>query len=312
MIVVVDPGAATTNLGDKIISQAVERELVAPLQASGLDVTRVPMHGKLDDQQRALIEGADDVIVTGTNLLSDHMFFRRSWQWDRTDIELTKGKLTMFGVGWWQYQRTGIDPISARWLRGLSGRHAWAVRDEYSAARLRRAGVRAEHTTCPTLWSSRVQRLPGAEKRAVVTLTDYNQERAADQELVRILNDRFEQVLYWPQGPGDAAYLSTLEGIGATQLLSADLESFDQALLTPDTAYVGLRLHGGIRAIQHGVPSLVLSVDNRAREIGRSVGLVAPSRFALNEIKYSVSAGTESRLAIPTDEIEEWMAGWTS
>lgn len=312
MIVVVDPGAATTNLGDKIISAAIDRELIAPLSAAGRNVTRVPMHGKLGDAERDLIAGAEDVIVSGTNLLSDHMRFRRSWQWDRKDIELTAGKLTMFGVGWWQYQRTGIDPISARWLRRLSGSHAWAVRDKYSAKRLARAGVRADHTTCPTLWSCDVQRLPGEETRAVVTLTDYNQERAADQQLVNMLNDRFDEVLYWPQGPGDATYLSSLAGIQPTQILAPTLEAFDESLLGGDTAYVGLRLHGGIRAIQLGVPALVLSVDNRAREISRSVGLAAPSRFALNDIGRELRSGRDNELAIPAERIEEWIGEWVS
>jgi polysaccharide pyruvyl transferase WcaK-like protein len=312
MIVVVDPGAATTNLGDKIISAAIERELITPLAAAGLEVKRVPMHGQLTDDQRDLIVGADDVIVSGTNLLSDHMRFRRSWQWDRSEIELTTGKLTMFGVGWWQYQRTGIDPLSARWLRRLSGTHSWAVRDTYSAARLERAGVRADHTTCPTLWSCELQRLPGQESRVVVTLTDYNQERAADEQLVRILGDRFDEVAYWPQGPGDAKYLASLDGVAPEQILEPTLMAFDNALLAGETAYVGLRLHGGIRAIQLGVPSLVLSVDNRAREISRSVGLVAPSRFALTDIKRDIRSGREQALAIPAARIEEWVAEWTS
>ena len=311
MIVVVDPGAATTNLGDKIIAEAVERELISPLSEAALEVHRVPMHGALSDDQRELISRADDVIVSGTNLLSDHMRFRRSWQWDRKDIELTAGKLTTFGVGWWQYQRSGIDPLSARWLRRLTGSHAWAVRDDYSAKRLRKAGVNAAHTTCPTLWSCRAQMLPSNERRAVVTLTDYNQERAADEHLVRTLNGRFEEVRYWPQGPGDAAYLMSLAGVTAEQILLPTLEAFDAALLADDTAYVGLRLHGGIRAIQLGVPSLILSVDNRAREISRSVDLVAPSRFAINDIDRALESGETRELAIPTETIDAWRREWT-
>ncbi|MCC2034060.1 polysaccharide pyruvyl transferase family protein [Microbacterium allomyrinae] len=311
MIVVVDPGAATTNLGDKIIAEAVERELIAPLRNAKLDVHRVPLHGTLTDGQRELIAQADDVIVSGTNLLSDHMRFRRSWQWDRKDIELTAGKLTTFGVGWWQYQRSGIDPLSARWLRSLRGTHAWAVRDEYSARRLGKAGVHAAHTTCPTLWSCSTQTLPSNERRAVVTLTDYNQERAADEQLVRALNSRFDEVLYWPQGPGDAVYLTSLAGVGPEQILAPTLEAFDAALLAGDTAYVGLRLHGGVRAIQLGVPSLILSVDNRAREISKSVDLAAPSRFAVNEIEHAMRSGEERKLAIPTETIDGWRRGWT-
>lgn len=311
MIVVVDPGAATTNLGDKIISDAIRRQLIEPLRSHGEDVRTIPMHGSLGDSERSLLEDADDVIVSGTNLLSDHMRFRRSWQWARADIERTRGKLTMFGVGWWQYQRTGIDPISGAWMRSLAGDKAWAVRDVYSAERLNRAGVRAVHTSCPTLWGSTTQTLPSGQSRVVVTLTDYNQERAADEWLVAALQREFDELVFWPQGPGDASYISSLAGTGGARVLDPTVDAFDTALGQPSTAYVGLRLHGGIRAIQMNVPSLILSVDNRAREIRKSVGLAAPSRFALNEIDNAMTSGADVALDLPTGEIEKWTQRWT-
>ncbi len=310
MIVLVDPGMNSTNVGDQIISEAVNKQFVEPARSAGKEVVSIPMHGGISDASRAAIERASDVVVSGTNLLSDHMRFRRAWQWDRSDIELTRGKLTAFGVGWWQYQRAGIDPLSAAWLRSLAGGSPWAVRDEYSADRLNRAGVEAVHASCPTLWNCEYQTMPGGNARVVVTLTDYNQERSADQHLVSTINAMFDDVLFWPQGPGDRAYILSLSGTTESQILPPTLEGFDNALKQSSTAYVGLRLHGGIRAMQFGVPSLILSVDNRAREIAKSVGLVAPSRHAIGQVADLLRSESTHRLRLPSAAIEGWRSRW--
>ncbi|HEY0248648.1 MAG TPA: polysaccharide pyruvyl transferase family protein [Gryllotalpicola sp.] len=310
MIVLVDPGMASTNIGDQIISDAVHREFVAPLRAAGVEVETIPMHGQLSEESRARLRRADDVVVSGTNLLADHMRFRSPWQWATRDIELTRGKLTTFGVGWWQYQLGGVDPFSARWLRALSSGRPWAVRDEYSAARLRAAGVAAVHTSCPTLWGVERQALPSDESRVIATFTDYNQDPLADRRLVELLESRFAEVLYWPQGPGDERYIRSIVP-GEPRLIPASLAAFDAELQRPSTAYVGLRLHGGIRAMQFGVPTLILSIDNRAREISRSVGLIAPSRHALGEIGALLAEPRPGELSIPREQIDDWRGQWT-
>ena len=311
MIAIVDSGLATTNLGDHIISSAVHRQLIAPLEESGRATVTIPMHGGLTAQSRALLSEADQVIVCGTNLLSDHMRFRRSWQWSRSDIELTAGKLTMFGVGWWQYQRTGIDPVSASWMRYLAGPHPWAVRDEYSSKRLTAAGVSSVHVSCPTLWDCSQQLTPRGGGRVVTTLTDYNQDRRADERLVELLNGRFAEVLYWPQGPGDRAYIESLRGSASGVILEPTVSAFNAELRRPGTEYLGLRLHAGIRAIQMGVPTLILGIDNRATEISRSVGLGVISRHALNQIGSALDAPRVINLALPRPEIDAWLASWT-
>ncbi|TFF16784.1 MULTISPECIES: polysaccharide pyruvyl transferase family protein [Cellulosimicrobium] len=309
MIVVVDPGAASTNVGDQIISEAVDAELVTPLREQGHEVELVPMHGRLTTAHRAALRHARSVIACGTNLLSDHMRFRRAWHWPADDVDLCRGRLTFLGVGWWQYQRAGIDPVSAAWLRSLAGDVPWAVRDEYSLARLRRARVPAVHTSCPTLWGVEKQTLPSDERRVVVTFTDYSQDPLADRRLVHALAERFDELLFWPQGPGDREYVDGVRG-GTGTMLGPRLEDFDAVLDEPGTAYVGLRLHGGIRAMQRGVPTLVLSIDNRAREIARSVGLRAPSRNAARRYREDLRSGEVVRIDVPRDAVDSWRARW--
>lgn len=306
-VVVVDPGMTSTNLGDQIISDAIHREFVSPLkQTTAVQV--IPMHGPLSDASRDALRAADEVVVCGTNLLSNHMRFRTSWEWDRADIELAKGKLTVFGAGWWQYQVGAIDPVSARWMKTMSGGRTWGVRDAYSAQRLNNAGVSAAHISCPTLWRVAEQALPSTEKRVIATFTDYNQDPLADRRLIDLLESRYE-VLYWPQGPGDRRYIESISPTTPT-FIDPSLAAFDHELQQPDTAYVGLRLHGGIRAMQFGVPSLILSIDNRAREISRSVGLRAPSRHAFRDIELALAGQAPVPVQLPAETIDSWTKNW--
>ena len=68
--------------------------------------------------------------------------------------------------------------------------------------------------------------------------------------------------------------------------------------------------HGGIRAMQRGVPTLVLSIDNRAREIARSVGLRAPSRNAARRYREDLRSGEVVRIDVPRDAVDSWRARW--
>lgn len=309
MIAFVDPGARTTNLGDLVISNSVRHELIDPIRAAGVEVVTVPLHGDLNAEQRTVLRSAQEVLVCGTNLLSDHAYFRSPWHWSRDDISLATGKLTMFGVGWWQYQRMGIDLVTARWMRTLASSAPWAVRDIYSARRLQRAGVAAVHLSCPTLWGIERQVLPSAGKSVVVTLTDYNQDPLADERLIRLLESMFSSISFWPQGPGDEAYLRSLRPNAL--VLEPTLEAFDAAMLADaSVSYIGLRLHAGVRAMQLGRASLPLSIDNRAREISLSIGLVAPSRHDLRMLEELLLEGGAQVLSIPDASIEAWRGRW--
>jgi polysaccharide pyruvyl transferase WcaK-like protein len=307
-VVVVDPGMASSNLGDQIISDAINREFLVPLrrQASALEV--IPMHGGVTESSKQLLREADEVVVCGTNLLSDNMRFRSSWEWSKADIALARDKLTVFGAGWWQYQVGGIDPLTARWMKTMSGGRTWGVRDKYSEQRLSSAGVSSTHLSCPTLWQVSTQALPSAQRRVIVTLTDYNQDPLADLRLLELLASRYE-LLFWPQGPGDRAYIESLAP-DAT-FIEPTLAAFDAELIKPDTCYVGLRLHGGIRALQFGVPSLILSIDNRAREISKSVGLYAPSRNDFRAIENALSGLDPINLNLPREDIRSWKKEWS-
>lgn len=310
-VVYLDPSLNTSNLGDAIIRLAVEHWFLEPVERAGRQVHRLPLTRSLDHDERDLLHAAEDVVLGGTNRLSAHMRFRhRYWNWPRDQIESCFGKLTMLGVGWSQYQVSRVDPWSAAWGRKLQGRHPWSVRDEYSQRRLEEYGVDSVHTSCPTLWGERWQKLPSPGGRVVTTLTDYARDPLADRALVEVLERQFDEVALWPQGTGDADYATALFG-GRIELLDRDLAALDSELARDDTSYVGLRLHAGIHAIQCGTPALIVSVDNRAREISRSVGLVQESRHRPDLIEEIVKTEIgEARLEVPMDDVVDWITAW--
>jgi hypothetical protein len=55
------------------------------------------------------------------------------------------------------------------------------------------------------------------------------------------------------------------------------LREFNEVLKT-DVVFLGTRLHGGARALQMHVESIILEVDNRTREIRKDINLPSIAR----------------------------------
>ena len=78
---------------------------------------------------------------------------------------------------------------------------------------------------------------------------------------------------------------------------SVDAET-DALIQDTECDYIGTRLHGGIRALQHGRRSLILSVDNRAVVLASlMISLRAASSLAVDA---GPGAGTVSRSTRPS------------
>ena len=66
------------------------------------------------------------------------------------------------------------------------------------------------------------------------------------------------------------------------------------------------RLHAGIRALQHGVRTLIVEVDNRAKMMGADWGLPTVARDAMDRVSSWIGGSSEVDLRLPRSEIEEW------
>ncbi|MFV0624147.1 polysaccharide pyruvyl transferase family protein [Sphingomonas sp. ac-8] len=301
-----DPSIASRNLGDQIILEAVEK-VVAELFPTA-HVVRVPTQLPLGLAGKRLLRHGDRAIVGGTNLLTSHMLRYRQWKIDPVDAALLRD-CTLLGVGWWQYQGAP-DAYTRRLLCAtLAPARLHAVRDEYTAANLRRAGIaQVVNTGCPTLWAldqALLDRASAAPSDAVVcTVTDYRPDPARDGRMLDLLRRHYARRYLWLQGIGDWAYLQRLDTSGF-EIVDPNLAAFD-AVLRTRCEFLGTRLHAGIRALQAGCYARIIPVDNRATEMARDFGLPLLADLTESAFDDAFVHRRGMALRVPVEAIARW------
>ena len=307
--VLLDTAVASTNLGDQIIMEAVRKELDRPL--AGALVTAVASHEVMGAKGRGLIRSARLAVAGGTNLISSHIWLRSTWRLRPADAFLG-AKVVLMGVGWYQFQARP-DPYTA-WLlrRVLHPTALHSVRDGYSADMLRSIGIgNVINTGCPTLWGFTPEAcaaLPKTRAKSVVTtLNTYIPDRALDGQLIQTLRDRYKTIYAWVQTAEDHSYLKSFGD--DIVILEPSLAAYDALLRdAPDLDYVGNRLHGGIRALQHGRRAIIVEIDNRAREMGRDFNLPTVERDDFARLAAMIDGALAVDVRPPTPAIAEWKA----
>jgi polysaccharide pyruvyl transferase WcaK-like protein len=308
-LALLDTSQASTNLGDHIIMEAVRDEL-RPLFADSM-VFAITSHDWMGSHSRGLVHDCDWAISGGTSLLSSRMWYRPSWKVSPLDA-LARLDIVLMGAGWHQYQRY-TDPYS-KWLlrRVLSRTRLHSVRDGYTLAMLASIGIRnAVNTGCPTLWKLTPElcdRIPRGKARAVVTtVNSYGGLQAPDQDrrILAILADRYREVYLWIQTHTDFEYARSLSD--RLRFIDPSVAALDAVLNSSlDVDYVGIRLHAGIRALQRGRRSIIVAIDNRAREMSRDFGLPTVGRTEFDELGQMIDGQLATRLRLPWAEIERW------
>ena len=305
--VLLDTAVASTNLGDQIIMEAVRHELDRPL--AGALVTSVASHDVMGPKGRGLIRSARLAVAGGTNLISSHMWLRSTWRLRPADAFLG-AKVILMGVGWYQFQAKP-DPYTAWMLRRVLHPTALhSVRDGYSADMLRSIGIQnVINTGCPTLWGFTPEAcaaLPKTRAEAVVTtLNTYIPDRALDGRLIETLRARYKTIYAWVQTAEDHAYLKSFGD--DVVILEPSLAAYDALLReAPSLDYVGNRLHGGIRALQHGRRAIIVEIDNRAREMGRDFNLPTVERDDFARLEAMIDGALDIDVRPPTGAVADW------
>ena len=310
-ITLLDTSISSTNVGDEIIMQAVRAQLREPLNHAHM--FNVASHETMSRKSRRMISGSDHVIAGGSNLLSSHIAVRSVWKLSPLDALLGK-KFVMMGVGWYHDQRAP-DPYTAWMYRSIFSRtKLHSVRDDYTKSKLEALGFRnVINTGCPTLWQLPDDvnaRTPKAKAENVVTtINTYMKDVDADRALLDLLYEKYKRVFAWVQTDTDHAYLKGLRP--EIELIAPNLSSYD-ALLERDMPldYVGNRLHGGIRALQKGRRTIIIEIDNRAREMGKDFRLPTVKRDAIEKLSTMIDAPLELGITFPRAEITRWRDQW--
>jgi len=308
-LALLDTAAASTNLGDHIIMDAVRHE-IAGLFADCM-IFAITSHDWMGSHSRGLTRKSDWAIAGGTSLLSSHMWYRASWKLSPIDA-LAGLNIVLLGAGWYQYQNAP-DPYS-KWLlkRVLSRERLHSVRDGYTLKMLKSMGItNAVNTGCPTLWHltpDLCARIPRNKAGAVITtVNSYRglQNRDADRRMLALLARRYDKVYLWIQTSTDYAYARSLhDGLA---YISPSVAALEAVLVSDgDFDYVGNRLHAGIRALQRGRRSIIVAIDNRAREMGNDFGLPTVGRTEFEQLERMIVEPLDIAIRTPQAEIERW------
>ena len=312
-------GAPSVNLGDLIIFQAVKDILTDLLP--GISVLRASSHVPPDVDLHAETQRADLVLVGGTNLLSSHVL-----EYDQWKLASVAGhyehppalRAVLLGVGWWQYQ-DAPDTTTRRYYRQLLHESLpHAVRDSYTVKKLEICGVdNVLNTSCPTLWAlhGKETRRTGNNRRCLFCLTDYMPAPEDDDRLIPLLAECYpDGLLFFPQGDHDEAYAATLpafrENSSRIRCLPHAVEALYAATLPEDRGgldYVGTRLHAGAWCLRQGMPSCILAVDNRSREIAKDTNLPVIDRGNVKALSVWINGGPpDTPVTLPLKAIAAW------
>jgi polysaccharide pyruvyl transferase WcaK-like protein len=149
-------------------------------------------------------------------------------------------------------------------------------------------------------------------ENVVFTLTDYKPSLENDQKLIKILERNYSKIFFWPQGSRDLIYIKTIINSESNiKIIPPTLAAFNELLKKNSSVdFIGTRLHGGIRSLQYGRRSLILSVDNRAKEISKDTNLPVIDRNDHEGIQQWINKKEHTQLNINFNAIGEWRNQW--
>lgn len=303
------PSIGSENNGDHIIQHYISR-IMEELFPDRMAIA-FPTRSWLSDENMANLARSEYAFVCGTNLLTSHME-KKPRQWCLNPLNVKNMNAVLLGVGWWQYQEE--PDLYTKWLlkNALHNDILHSVRDSYTEKKLRSIGItNVLNTACPTMWNlteEHCAKIPHEKAKTVVTtLTNYNKNMDKDAQLLQCLRESYETVYVWLQAIEDYDYLKDLNWLDKVSVIPPILSEYEKILCT-DVDYVGTRLHGGIHALNYGKRSLILAVDNRAKEIAKDTNLpVVDREIEMDQLQGYIERERETYIMLPEKSILEWM-----
>lgn len=314
--IVFDTSIGSLNIGDQIINESFYKEKVSALEESF--IVKYPTHTPVShfyqntkfNRFYRYVKSCDYKFIIGTNLLSSNMFE----PWPNWNVNIFNYKpyvdSILVGVGYNGEKKANFY-TKTLYKRMFSKEYVHSTRDEKTKEILEELGFKAINTGCPTFWGltkEHCSKIPTKKaKKVIFTLTDYCKDVKNDQELINILNSNYDEVMYWVQGSNDLEYFKTLKNIEKIKIIPPILERYKEELSKGEVDYVGTRLHAGIFAMQNYCRTIILIVDNRARDIKATYNIVALERENLaNNLEKMINKEFDTQINIKEDKINEW------
>lgn len=307
-----NPAEGGFNLGDEIILDAITN-LLRELEPNAYLAT-MALHQPLADKQRNKLKDAHRLIVAGTNMLDGRYKLRGNNRWPVTFYDARKlPKTILVGAGWTSYRSQPNLIGKLLYSRILDKSALHALRDNHTVKMMQRCGIdNVINTSCPSLWNLTPEKLTEIPLQkgddVIFTLTDYSKSPENDRFLIQILRENYKKIYFWPQGAWDLKYLNNLGYSNDIEVIPSTLPDYDHFLSYHRSLdYIGTRLHGGLRALQHKKRTVIVSIDNRAVEISRDIRLPAIDRLAVRkDLTQMLQQPIHYDLDIPYENIAAW------
>ena len=304
-VLLFDTAIATGNLGDEIIFEGVKEGMSQILDYSSVyrmgthiqnySAFQMLVHKllKADTKIRDINENVNNKFICGTNLLVNNLLgVRPQFMLNYFNKSLYKDAV-LVGVG-----RSGnFDKMSNQYTKylyrnSLSKKYIHSVRDDKTKEVIEKLGLKAINTGCPTLWGFTpeiCEKIPKEKADNVIcSLSGHLEQRQPqkDIELLKCLKCNYKKIYVWIQTAIDEDYFLSLIGAekkGYTFIYS--LNEYKRILQMESVDYIGTRLHGGIYALQNGVRTVIISIDERARGFAENNNIPILERDRINELE---------------------------
>ncbi|KDP19780.1 exopolysacharide protein Wzm [Oenococcus oeni] len=321
-IMLLDTSVSSENLGDFIIMDAVYKELHGIFPNAFF--ANAATHDTVGIAARKIHELYDYTFIGGTNLLSGIYLGRNRMQW-KMGFKDSKQFNDVIGLalGWSNY--LNYSAIKYRpfvllqklfYQRIMNSRIIHSVRDSYTQKKFDEYGIKSINTSCVTMWQLTENYLSHIKRdkssAAILTITDYCADEEyllAYREMIEIVLKNYGTVFLWLQSPADLKIVKSLDikDFSRIKIVPPNLESYNY-ILGKGVDYIGTRLHGGIRSLQKGNRSLIIEVDNRAKEIAKDTNLPTLNYKNIDRLDDWINHDQIMDVHVPFDNIAKWKA----
>ena len=314
-ILLLDTSVGSENKGDDIIMECVREELKFLFEENyeyTLPTQLSPFHWYQVWRNSSRVRSYSNCplkFIGGSNILcKDLLTHYPQWNINWFNCRPIEGCIGV-GVGAGAGEKSNWY-TRKMYQRVLSHDYYHSVRDERTKRYVESLGLKAINTGCVTMWKLTPEfckSIPDQKSNKVVfTLTRRLDKDEKDQFLIDTLVENFEEVYFWPQGAWDYDYFKQFNHVDAIKVLPPSKDAYDQFLTQNETDYVGTRLHGGIYAMRHGRRTIIIAIDERAREIHKGNHLNCIEKDEIDKLPSLINSTFETNVVMDFDAINKW------
>lgn len=313
-----DTSIGTSNIGDFIIMECVRKELATILEKSFVYnmSTHLPAFNAFSVWRNSRVvqmySNCDYKFAGGSNLLvKDLRTHYPQWNINKWNSKPLNGTITVgVGAGAGDYTNSYTTKL---YRTVLNHDYYHSVRDERSKEYVENVlGLKAINTGCVTMWMLTPEFCRTISKKksdtALITLTAKKELDPNEQKMINIVQKNYQKVYCWIQGDNDLEYFKEFENTESIKLIPPSKEAYEKVLDSVELDYIGTRLHGGVYAMRHKKRSIIIAIDERAKEIHKGNNINCLSINEMNQLDNMINSEFETKIKMPFDEIKRWKA----